>query len=63
MSYYEIVLILKGDVIMKKLSEIKKENKEKLEKAKKIALAFGVGILVGYVAGTKDTLEKIFQEQ
>ena len=63
MSYYEIVLILKGDVIMKKLSEIKKENKEKLEKAKKIAVAFGVGILVGYVAGTKDTLEKIFQEQ
>lgn len=48
---------------MKKLSEIKKENKEKLEKAKKIAVAFGVGILVGYVAGTKDTLEKIFQEQ
>ena len=63
MSYYERVLILKGDVIMKKLSEIKKENKEKLEKAKKIAVAFGVGILVGYVAGTKDTLEKIFQEQ
>ena len=48
---------------MKKLSEIKKENKEKIEKAKKIAVAFGVGILVGYVAGTKDTLEKIFQEQ
>lgn len=48
---------------MKKISEIKKENKEKLEKAKKIAVAFGVGILVGYVAGTKDTLEKIFQEQ
>ena len=48
---------------MKKISEIKKENKEKLEKAKKIAVAFGVGILVGYAAGTKDTLEKIFQEQ
>ena len=63
MSYYEKVLIFKGDVNMKKISEIKKENKEKLEKAKKIAVAFGVGILVGYVAGTKDTLEKIFQEQ
>ena len=48
---------------MKKISEIKKENKEKLEKAKKIAVAFGVGILVGYVAGTKDTLEKIFQDR
>ena len=44
---------------MKKLSEIKKE---KLEKAKKIAVAFGIGILVGYVAGTKDTLEKIFED-
>lgn len=48
---------------MKKLSEIKKENKEKLEKAKKIAVAFGVGILVGYAAGTKDTLEKVFQDR
>lgn len=48
---------------MKKISEIKKENKEKLEKAKKIAVAFGVGILVGYAAGTKDTLEKIFQDR
>ena len=63
MSYYEKVLIYKGDVIMKKLSEIKKENKEKLEKAKKIAVAFGVGILVGYAAGTKDTLEKVFQDR
>lgn len=48
---------------MKKISEIKKENKEKLEKAKKIAVAFGIGILVGYVAGTKDTLEKIFEDR
>ena len=48
---------------MKKLSEIRKEQKEKIEKAKKIALAFGVGILVGYAAGTKDTLEKIFQDK
>ena len=61
MFYYEKVLILKGDVIMKKLSEIKKEQQEKLERAKKIAVAFGIGILVGYVAGTKDTLEKIFE--
>lgn len=48
---------------MKKLNEIKKEQKEKLEKAKKIAVAFGIGILVGYVAGTKDTLEKIFEDR
>ena len=47
---------------MKKLSEIKKEQKEKIEKAKKIALAFGVGILIGYAAGTKATLEKIFKD-
>ena len=63
MSYYEKVLIFKGDVIMKKLSEIKKEQQEKIEKAKKIAVAFGIGILVGYAAGTKDTLEKIFQDR
>lgn len=48
---------------MKKLSEIKNEQKEKLEKAKKIAVAFGIGLLVGYVAGTKDTLEKIFEDR
>lgn len=48
---------------MKKLSEIKNEQKEKIEKAKKIALAFGIGILVGYAAGTKDTLEKIFGDK
>lgn len=48
---------------MKKLNEIKKEQKEKIEKAKKIALAFGVGILIGYAAGTKDTLEKIFPDK
>lgn len=48
---------------MKKLSEIKKEQKEKIEKAKKITVAFGIGILVGYAAGTKDTLEKIFQDR
>lgn len=46
---------------MKKLSEIKKEQQEKIERAKKIAVVFGIGILVGYVAGTKDTLEKIFE--
>lgn len=63
MSYYEKVLIYKGDVIMKKLNEIKNEQKEKIEKAKKIAVAFGIGILVGYAAGTKDTLEKIFQDR
>ena len=63
MSYYEKVLIFKGDVIMKKINEIKKEQKEKIEKAKKIAVAFGVGVLVGYVAGTRDTLEKIFQDR
>ena len=63
MPYYEKVLIFKGDVIMKKLNEIKKEQKEKIEKAKKIALAFGVGILIGYAAGTKDTLEKIFPDK
>ena len=48
---------------MKKLSESKKEQQEKIEKAKKIAVAFGIGILVGYVAGTKDTLEKIFEDR
>lgn len=48
---------------MKKINEIKKEQKEKIEKAKKIAVAFGVGVLVGYVAGTRDTLEKIFQDR
>ena len=63
MSYYEKVLIFKGDVIMKKINEIKKEQKEKIEKAKKIAVAFGIGILVGYAAGTKDTLEKIFEDR
>ena len=63
MSYYEKVLIFKGEDIMKKLSEIKNEQKEKLEKAKKIAVAFGIGLLVGYAAGTKDTLEKIFEDR
>lgn len=63
MSYYERVLIFKGEDIMKKLSEIKNEQKEKLEKAKKIAVAFGIGLLVGYAAGTKDTLEKIFEDR
>ena len=48
---------------MKKLNEIKKEQKEKIEKAKKIALVFGAGILIGYAAGTKDTLEKIFEDR
>lgn len=48
---------------MKKLSEIKKEQQEKIERAKKIAVAFGIGILVGYAAGTKDTLEKIFENK
>lgn len=48
---------------MKKLNEIKQEQKEKIEKAKKIAVAFGVGILIGYVAGTKDTLDKIFYDR
>ena len=48
---------------MKKLNEIKKENKEKLDKATKIAVAFGIGIFVGYTAGVKDTLNKVLQNK
>ena len=48
---------------MKKLNEIKKENKEKLDKAKKIAVAFGVGILIGHAIGTKETIDKILQNK
>ena len=55
--------IMKGYVIMKKLNEIKKENKEKIDKATKIAVAFGVGIFVGYTAGVKDTLNKVLQNK
>lgn len=48
---------------MKKLNEIKKENKEKMDKAKKIAVAFSVGILVGHAIGTREAIDKLLQNK
>ena len=54
---------MKGDVIMKKLNEIKKENKEKIDKAKKIVVAFSAGILVGHAIGTREAIDKLLQNK
>lgn len=48
---------------MKKLNEIKKENKEKLDKAKKIVVAFSAGILVGHAIGTREAIDKLLQNK
>lgn len=48
---------------MKKLNEIKKENKEKIDKAKKIVVAFSAGILVGHAIGTREAIDKLLQNK
>ena len=48
---------------MKKLNEIKKENEEKMDKAKKIAVAFGSGIIVGHAIGTREAIDKLLQNK